>query len=553
MFYDQLCQSSCASAGSTSSLAARYLFLLLVWLSFPCCSQDQNWQITGTVYGETGKTLPLVSVYINNTSIGTSTDNAGNFRINVPARYKKVELVASFVGYKPEVKHLQATHGRTANVVFKLDLNNTIREVVIKGKHDRHWHRKWRVFQNGLLGDSPFARQCSILNRESITLGLDEATGRVTAISSEPVLIENMALGYKVAFHMSKFESDGKKTFLSGYKFFESWLADDPEKQRKQIRNRDIAFRDSFRNFLVSLSKNNLEASGIEMFTMKTTREFYLTKTPLEREVTSGNFAPVTAGSVCMFDTARGCFILHSKYPLLVFQRRLYNSASVFSDYPFKYSQIVLPNLYCSFTDSGWLITPNGITIHDAWAREGFAEMLPIDHPLPEDATPRKPVSAIQNVNQVTETITKDLKLPAIESQQTLLDKGGLIQPAAKQNDDLVKPDYVLSISESDNSGSVFDLLKRIPGLRVTFDAASNSQKVHFVENNTNLNANTNFDNTVALMLDNVFYSGADTVIPILNSMTVRDIKSISAVRYGNSAAFGARGANGILIISTNK
>lgn len=553
MFCNQLRQSSCASAGSASSLVARCLFLLLLRLSYPCYSQDQNWQISGTVYDEAGKTLALVSVYINNTSIGTSTDNAGNFRISVPARHKKVELVASFVGYKPEVKHLQATHGRTANVVFKLDLNNTIREVVIKGKHDKHWRRKWRVFQNGLLGDSPFARQCSILNRESITLGLDEATGRVTATSSEPVLIENTALGYKVAFHMSKFESDGKKTFLSGYKFFEPWLTGDPEKQRKQIRNRDIAFRDSFRNFLVSLSKNNLEASGIEMFTMKTTREFYLTKIPLEREVTSGNFAPVTAGSVCVFDTARGYFILHSKYPLLVFQRRLYNSASVFSDYPFKYSQIVLPNLYCSFTDNGWLITPNGITIHDAWAREGFAEMLPIDHPVPEDATPRTPVSAIQNAKQTAETITKDLKLPTIESQQTLLDKEGLIQPAAKQNDDPVRPDYVLSISESDNSGSVFDLLIRIPGLRVTFDAASNSQKVHFVENNTNLNANANFDNTVALMLDNVFYSGADTVVPILNSMTVRDIKSISAVRYGNSAAFGARGANGILIISTNK
>lgn len=87
----------------------------------------------------------------------------------------------------------------------------------------------------------------------------------------------------------------------------------------------------------------------------------------------------------------------------------------------------------------------------------------------------------------------------------------------------------------------------------MTFDVASNTHKVHFVENNTNLNANASFDNTVALMLDNVFHSGADTVIPILNSMTVRDVKSISAVRYGNSAAFGARGANGILIISTNK
>lgn len=552
MFCSQLHQSPITTAGAARQ-KFHCVFLLLVWLSYPSRSQDQAWHIAGTVYDEAGKALPLVSVYINNTSIGTSTDKGGNFLINVPARYQKAELVASFVGYKPEVKQLQATPGRTANVVFKLDLNNTIREVVIKGKHDKHWRRKWRVFQNGLLGDSPFARQCRILNRESITLGLDEATGRVTAISSEPVLIENPALGYKVAFHMNKFESDGRKTFLSGYKFFGSWLDGDPEKQRKQIRNRDIAFRDSFRNFLVSLSKNNLETSGIEIFTMKTTREFYLTKIPLEREVINGNFVPVTADSVCVFDKTKGYFILHSRYPLLVFQRRLYNSASVFSDYPFKYSQIVLPNLYCSFTENGWLIAPNGITIHDAWAREGFAEMLPIDHPLPGDTAPHTPVALIQNTNQAKETITTDLKLPAIESQQTLLNKEGLIQNAGKKDDGLVKPDYVLSIGESDNSGSVFDLLKRIPGLRVTFDAASNTHKVHFVENNTNLNANASFDNTVALMLDNVFYSGADTVIPILNSMAVRDVKSISAVRYGNSAAFGARGANGILIISTNK
>lgn len=473
--------------------------------------------------------------------------------MNVPARYKKAELVASFVGYKPEVKQLQATPGRTANVVFKLDLNNTIREVIIKGKHDKHWRRKWRIFRNGLLGDSPFARQCRILNQESITLGIDEAAGLVTAVSSEPIVIENPALGYKVAFHMNKFESNGRKTFLSGYKFFESWPAADPEKQRKQIHNRGIAFRDSFRNFLVSLSKNTLEANGIEIFTMKTIREFYLTKIPLEKEVTGGNFTPVAADSVCVFDKTKGYFILHSRYPLLVFQRKLYNSASVFSDYPFKYSQIVLPNLYCTFTDNGWLMAPNGITIHDAWAREGFAEMLPIDYPLPDDTTPITAVALIQNTNQVKETIATDLKLPAIESQQTLLNKDGLIQNAAKQEDGLIKPDYVMSISESDNSGSVFDLLKRIPGLRVTFDGASNSYKVHFVENNTNLNANASFDNTVALMLDNVFYNGADTVIPILNSMTVRDIKSISAVRYGNSAAFGARGASGILIINTNK
>jgi len=39
----------------------------------------------------------------------------------------------------------------------------------------------------------------------------------------------------------------------------------------------------------------------------------------------------------------------------------------------------------------------------------------------------------------------------------------------------------------------------------------------------------------------------------ILNNLNVRDIKSLGAVKYGNSAAFGARGANGTLVIVTNK
>lgn len=527
--------------------------MLLCCLAYAGQAQEQTWLIAGIVYDENGKVLPAVAVYINNTSVGTSTDKSGKFALIVPQRYKKAELVASYVGYKPEVKQLQAAPGRTANVVFKLDLNTIMREVVVIGKHDRHWRKKWRIFENGLLGDSPFARQCKILNPESITLDLDEATGRVTAASSEPVLIENSALGYRVRLHMSKFESDGKKTFFAGYKFFESVLVDDPEKQRKQLRNRDIALKDSFRHFLVALSRNNLEINGIEMFTMKTTREFYLTKIPLEREVTGGNFTPVVADSICYFDQTKGYFVLHSRYPLLVFQRRLYNSASVFSDYPFKYSQIVLPNRYCSFTENGWLLTPNGITIHDNWAREGFAEMLPIDYPLPDEAVPSTPVTLLQSVAQMQGTIAPDLKLPVIETQQTSLDKEGLIQIAGKPDEAIIKPDYTLSIGESDHSGSVFDLLKRIPGLRVTFDAASNTYKVHFIENNANLKASSDFDNTVALVLDKVFYSGADAVIPILNSLTVRDIKSISAIRYGNAAAFGARGGNGVLVIETSK
>lgn len=529
------------------------LIIFLICLSYTSRSQDTDWHIAGIVFNQAGMPLASASVYINNSSIGSPTDKTGKFHITIPYRYKKVELIASYVGYKSVIKQISATSGHTANVVFKLDINNTIREVVITGKRDKHWRRKWRIFQNGLLGDSPLARQCRIINPESITLGLNEQTGRVTATSEQPVLIENKALGYHVSFQMSKFESDGNKTFLSGYKFFESALYEDSEKKKKQVRNRDRAFKDSFRNFLVSLSRKNLDSYGFEMFTMKITREFYLTKIPLEREVISGNFIPVTADSICIFDKEKGHFILHSKYPLIVFQRKQFSSTSVFSDYPFRYSQIILPNQYCTFTENGWLIAPNGITIHDAWANEGFADMLPNDYLPPNSETITPSIALIKYTGRAQWNAPAEIKLPEIEGQQTVLNKEGLLQYESKQNGALIRPDYVLLIDEMDHSGSIFDLLKRIPGLRVTYNEISNSYRIHFAENNGNISASANFDNTVALMLDNVFYSGADTVVEMINSLNIRDLKSISAVRYGNSAGYGARGGNGILIIETKK
>src|SRR5882724_4047336 len=52
---------------------------------------------------ETGKPLASVSVYLNNTSKGTVTDEQGIFRIsNVPEG--KFRLVASYVGYETNVK-----------------------------------------------------------------------------------------------------------------------------------------------------------------------------------------------------------------------------------------------------------------------------------------------------------------------------------------------------------------------------------------------------------------------------------------------------------------
>ena len=74
-------------------------FLLsIVFLLLAFCSFAQ--EITGYIF-EKGSGIPLqyVSVYVKNTTIGTTTDENGFFKLNV----KKLpcELVATFLGYTP--------------------------------------------------------------------------------------------------------------------------------------------------------------------------------------------------------------------------------------------------------------------------------------------------------------------------------------------------------------------------------------------------------------------------------------------------------------------
>src|SRR2546421_4028784 len=73
--------------------------LLLLWTGclFICMHlQSQNRVISGTVTDEKGIPLPNVSVVVKNTSIGTTTDINGNYKITVPPSARS--LVFSSVG-----------------------------------------------------------------------------------------------------------------------------------------------------------------------------------------------------------------------------------------------------------------------------------------------------------------------------------------------------------------------------------------------------------------------------------------------------------------------
>ena len=73
----------------------KLLLSLLLFFFFTTASAQT---VTGTVSGENGKKLPSVSVTVKGTASGTTTDEAGNYRINAGAN---ATLVFSSVGYEP--------------------------------------------------------------------------------------------------------------------------------------------------------------------------------------------------------------------------------------------------------------------------------------------------------------------------------------------------------------------------------------------------------------------------------------------------------------------
>ena len=233
----------------------------------------------------------------------------------------------------------------------------------------------------------------------------------------------------------------------------------------------------------------------------------------------------------------------------MVFSTNRYVPIRIFADYPNPYSIIDLVRNYSVFTENGWLSKPNGILIKGYWGAEGMANLLPDDY-VPQTFEALPPPET--NPSKIA---FKGFEVDSVKSEVKIQGTSFNKKEVAKLTEERIIPqivsnDITVKISESDQNLTVFDLLRRIPGLMVI--NVQGQYQIHFRSTNTNLGGGGG-SLTPALLYDGNFIDDEETVMNILNNLSVRDIKSLGAVKYGNSAAFGARGGNGTLVIVTNK
>jgi hypothetical protein len=241
------------------------LVFILINLSLFTVAQQNA--ISGKVLDATSRAfIPNASVFINNSSRGTTTNAAGEFVLNdIPDG--SYELVISSIGYATVVHPFTSAQ---LPLKLSIELKRKIAELdsVTVEPFDPNGWKKWgRTFMDNFIGTTPAARECTIKNYKVIRFRYSKKDNRVTAVADEPLIIENEALGYIIQYQLEGFVYDmsSRAIVYLGYPLFTDLSENKKRIRAKWQNNRQTAYRGSFTHFTRSLYNNLLAEEGFEV------------------------------------------------------------------------------------------------------------------------------------------------------------------------------------------------------------------------------------------------------------------------------------------------
>lgn len=217
-------------------------------------------QVSGVVTdSRSGKPVKECEVFINNSSLSTTTNNDGYFELSdinigfydLVIYHEKYEIFKSPLQIKP-------------NKAYKLSLTIDPHAEKVKTarvKQDEEWISNFNWFKQGFLGAN--TSECTILNDKA--LSFQREGFQLKAFASEPIVIENKALGYNIKYYLHAFVATEQEADVQGLLKFELQTTLDYAQGNTWARNRQIAFWGSARHFFQSVANGNYRQQGFEL------------------------------------------------------------------------------------------------------------------------------------------------------------------------------------------------------------------------------------------------------------------------------------------------
>ncbi|WP_247231601.1 carboxypeptidase-like regulatory domain-containing protein [Telluribacter sp. SYSU D00476] len=340
--------------------------------------EDQTATISGKVVDVlTGEPLPFASVYINSTTRGTTTREDGRYRLtSVPVG--TIELVASYLGYETtrEVVRTTGPTPRTVNIFLRPSANE-LRSVTVVGRRSRARQRQLRKFIDELLGQSPYASRCVLLNDSVVQFTEDR--GKLLAKASAPLIIENRALGYRIHYDMTFFDTYRLNTHYAGTTRFEELIPENPDQAERWQRNRQAAYRGSSRHLLASMIAGTYEQEGFLVYQSNMTLTDASSTAPIVQFSGLRRSNPIVPDSLFRPGDLPFERVFRSSQPLEIFHSRIYTRNTPYTDMPYAYSILSLPQQQAVVTTDGWVSVPMGMEIRGYLGHDRLARLLPAD------------------------------------------------------------------------------------------------------------------------------------------------------------------------------
>lgn len=346
-----------------------FCLLILFFTAFPIHGQTI---VSGRILSAfNSQPLTGASVYLNNTTIGTTTDSAGRYSLgNVPNGVH--ELVVSFVSYQTMIYKLVAD-GRSLSYTFMLEQKpEQMRSILILTNEQRK--RKLEQFRQLFLGNTTAAERCRIRNEDDIIFEATEKRGDLRAYSDKPLEIINPELGYRIFFDLEllSLEQDKLHTFFYGYARYEDM---DSKGSGRYKRRRRLYYTGSTMHFFHSLHGGYSASEGFSVFGVQETGN-------------AGFMFPLEPAAMLKRDSASGMQEINADKKFIVrfnkdpfVKNDLLSRTLVSGNLPKGIETTVnLVEKPVLLDASGVLVNPLALSYSGFWSAEKLALMLPLNY-----------------------------------------------------------------------------------------------------------------------------------------------------------------------------
>jgi len=393
-----------------------WFILLLTFL--PLVTLAQSGVITGKVTRADFKTpLSLANVFLSNTTAGTATNDNGNFTLSglKPGQYT---LVVSIVGFESYTKTVSV-----GAEPIRLDIEltskvNQLKDVIISD--NKYWDRDYAMFVKDFIGTDENAKYCMVENPHEVDLMYHKAKQVLEASTDDFLVVDNLAMGYKVKFLITSFSSDHINGLIStvGQRLFQELPGD---KKQKAIwkKRREEAYFGSAMHFYRSLYANTLDSQGFIIY--KLTRSLNpdrASEAVIQQKISYFNDGhhrdsinywigeenlsryyrqnlikiPLAINSLLFRTEQPNTYAVDFRDCLYVIYTKKYEQ----QDFKDVYRDLNMVNYETSIatTSKPYFFDTNGVVFGDSaplyegtWSKSRLSDLLPVDY-VPEDAAP---------------------------------------------------------------------------------------------------------------------------------------------------------------------